>query len=155
MLLCGKQSKQMSWRKSMFLMETTGRKDLPLYYSLHSTVLIVGTGCLFPVCILFWTRSKWEHGCSLNDETSLILFHVECIITGNKFYSLSQDAYPKDLYFISCSKTRSRGFGQSACIKHSFSSFIVPHRLRALWSLSELLNLLLLLTQRPKLGSRV
>lgn len=51
-------------------------------------------------------------------------FHVEGIITANEFYSLLNMHIPN--IFISCSRKKGRGFGQSACVK---DSFIVPHRI--------------------------
>lgn len=79
-------------------------------------------------------------------------FRVEYIITANGFYSLLKMYIPN--IFISCFRKKSHGFGQSACVKDSFSSFIVPHRIRPLWSLSEFPNLLLHCYQSCALESK-
>lgn len=79
-------------------------------------------------------------------------FHVEGIITANEFYSLLKMHIPN--IFISCSREKGHGVGQPACVKDSFSSFIVPHRIRPLWRPSEFLNLLLHCYQNCALESK-
>lgn len=111
-------------------METKGRKDVS---GLFSPLSCPSSWYWMPLSSVQLT---FKQGSSVpNDEASLIIFYfmLNALLLQINFSLCLKTHIPN--IFIFCSKKINHVFGQLACAKHSFSNFIVPHRLTSLKSL--------------------